>query len=118
MHHKIIADESVDFRIVSKLRKENYEVISILEGYRSFPDKKVLELARKHEAVLLTEDSDFGEWVFSHKKKGFGVIFLRYKHHNVEKILNSLLLVLSKYKDTLFNKFTVIKATKIRIRDI
>jgi predicted nuclease of predicted toxin-antitoxin system len=116
--HRIIVDESVDIRIVNKLRKENYNIISILEEYRSIPDKEVLKLAQKHEAILLTEDSDFGEWVFSHKKRGFGVIFLRYKPHDLEKILNSLLLILSKYKDTLFNKFAVIKTTKIRIREI
>jgi predicted nuclease of predicted toxin-antitoxin system len=73
--HRIIVDESVDIRIVNKLRKENYNIISILEEYRSIPDKEVLKLAQKHEAILLTEDSDFGEWVFSHKKRGFGVIF-------------------------------------------
>lgn len=118
MRHKIIVDESVDFRIINKLRNENYNIISILEEYRSISDKEVLAIAEEQEAVLLTEDSDFGEWVFSHKKKGFGVIFLRYKHHDFEKILNSLLLVLNKYKDTLFNKFAVIKTTKIRIREI
>lgn len=118
MLHRIIVDESVDIRIVNKLRNENYNVISILEEYRSISDKEVLHLAKKHEAVLLTEDSDFGEWVFSHKKKGFGVIFLRYKQHDLEKILDSLLLVLNRHKDTLFNKFAVIKTTKIRIREI
>jgi len=116
--HRIIVDESVDIRIANKLRNENYNIISILEKYRSIPDKEVLKLAQKYEAVLLTEDSDFGEWVFSHKKKGFGVIFLRYKHRDIEKIMNSLLLVLNKYKDTLFNKFAVIKTTKIRMREI
>ena len=100
------------------MRNENYKVISILEEYRSISDKEVLRLARKYEAILLTEDSDFGEWVFSHNKKGFGVIFLRYKQHDLEKILDSLLIVLNKHKDTLFNKFAVIKTTKIRIREI
>jgi len=118
LHHKIIADESVDFRIVKQLRKEGFGVISILEKYRSIHDKEVLELAKKYKAILLTEDSDFGEWIFSHKEKCDGVIFLRYKPIDIEKILNSLVHILDKYKDTLATKFAVIKVNKIRIRDI
>ena len=118
MYHKILADESVDFRIVKKLRENGFSVISVLEKYRSIPDKKVLELAKKYKSILLTEDSDFGEWVFSHKERNVGVIFLRYKPNDIENILNSLLHILNKYKDTLSNKFTVIKANKVRIREI
>ncbi len=61
MLHRIIVDESVDIRIVNKLRNENYNIISILEEYCSIPDKEVLKLAQQYKAVLLTEDSDFGE---------------------------------------------------------
>ncbi|MFQ5751894.1 MAG: DUF5615 family PIN-like protein [bacterium] len=118
MRYKIVADECVDFRIVTNLRTEGIEVISILEKYRSIPDKKVLELARLNKAILLTEDSDFGEWIFAHKEKGVGVIFLRYEPVDIDKILNSLISVLNKYKETLSNKFTVIRPQKIRIRDI
>lgn len=118
MHLKILADECVDFRIIKKLRTEGFTVISVLEKYRSIPDKKVLELARKSKAILLTEDSDFGEWIFSHKEKGVGVIFLRYKPNDIEIMLRSVIYLLNKYKDTLSNKFTVIKPRKIRIRDI
>jgi len=118
LYPKIFADESVDFGIVKKLRKEGFDVISVLEKYRSSPDKKVLELAREHKAILLTEDSDFGEWVFSYNEKDVGVIFLRYKSNDIEKISDSLINILNKYKDTLFNKFAVIKANKIRIREI
>ncbi|MGR3310153.1 MAG: DUF5615 family PIN-like protein [Candidatus Brocadiales bacterium] len=118
MYHKILADESLDFRIVKKLRQEGFDVISVLEKYRSIPDKKVLELTKESNAILLTEDSDFGEWIFSHKEKGVGIIFLRYKPNDIERILNSLIHVLNKYKDTLSNKFTVIKANKIRLREI
>lgn len=89
-----------------------------MEKYRSIQDKKVLELARECESILLTEDSDFGEWIFSQREKSMGVIFLRYKPDDIEKISNSLIHVLNKYKDTLSNKFAVIKANKIRIREI
>jgi len=108
LHHKILVDESVDYRLVKKLRTEGFDIISVLEKHRSIKDKEVLELAKKHNAVLLTEDSDFGEWVFSHKEKSV----------DIEKISHSLVHIMNTYKDTLANKFAVIKVNKIRIRDI
>jgi predicted nuclease of predicted toxin-antitoxin system len=116
--HKILADENLDFRIVKRLRQEGYEVISILEDYRSIMDREVLEISREFNALLMTEDNDFGEWIFSHKEKTTGVIFLRYASKDIYEIINTILNLLNKYDDSLFNKFTVVTVNKIRIRDI
>lgn len=118
MPHKILADENLDFRIVKRLRQEGYEVISILEDYRSIMDREVLEISRELNALLITEDNDFGEWIFSHKEKTTGVIFLRYASKDIYEIINTILNLLNKYDDSLFNKFTVVTVNKIRIRDI
>jgi len=118
LFHKILADESVDNRIVKRLRQENFEVISVLEECRSIPDKKVLEMAKEHHAILLTEDKDFGEWVFSYQERDVGIILLRYRPDDIERIFISLVLILNKYGDTLSNKFAVLKVKKIRIREI
>jgi len=66
---------NVDFRIIKDLRDKGFNVISILDDYRSFSDKEVLQLAMDKKALILTEDKDFGEWVFAHKEKNLGVIF-------------------------------------------
>ena len=118
MHLKILADESLDFRIVTELRNKGFEVISVLREYQGSSDKTVLELARKHNALLVTEDSDFGEWVFSHKEKNVSVIFLRYKSEQLEDIASSLIKLLNKYDVSLYGKFAVITVKKIRIREI
>jgi len=118
LFHKILADESVDYRIVKKLRQENFEVISILEECPSVPDKKVLELAKEYNAILLTEDKDFGKWVFSYQERDVGIILLRYRPDDIERIFNSIVVILNKYGDTLSNKFAVLKVKKIRIREI
>lgn len=81
-------------------------------------DAQILELAREHKALLLTEDADFGEWIFSHKAKSVGIIFLRYKSDEFENLKNSLLTLLKQYGDSLYNKFIVISANKIRIREL
>lgn len=76
----------------------------------------MLDLAREHRAILLTEDSDFGEWVFAYKKDFVNVIFLRYKASEIEQITQSLLGVLESRQLLLPNRFVVITPRKIRAR--
>jgi len=114
----ILADESVDYRIVKALRNSGYEVSAVLENYQGFSDKDVLKAARSEEALLVTEDKDFGEWVFAHKEKGVGVILLRYQSNELKQITDSLTNLLNKYGESLIQKFTVIKVRKIRIREL
>lgn len=115
---KILADEDVDYRIVKELRNKGFEVVSVLEDYKSISDKEVLKIAKKQGALLITEDKDFGEWVFAHKEKSVGIIFLRYKPDELKKITESLINLLLKYTDSLYKKFTVIKVNKTRIREL
>jgi len=115
---KILADESVDFRIVKELINKGFEVISVLRSYQGASDKKVLELAREHTALLLTEDSDFGEWIFAHKEKNVSVIFLRYKSSELKNISYSLIKILNEQGVSLYGKFVVITPKKLRMREI
>ena len=62
----ILADENVDFRIISALRNLDFQVISIQEDYKSIPDSEVIKISKESNSIILTEDKDFGEWVFAH----------------------------------------------------
>jgi len=112
---KIVGDENVNYRIIKALREKGIEVLSIHEEYRGISDEEVLKLVVSVNGILLTEDSDFGEWVFAHKKKA-GVIFLRYPSQKIEEIIASLLKILE--KENLQNKFVVITPKKVRIREL
>jgi len=114
----ILADESVNYKIVKELRNHGFEVISILEKHPSISDKAVLERSIEYEAIVLTEDSDFGEWIFAHKAKANGVIFLRYNTQDFVEITDSLIKVLNTAGDLLYGKFLVITVKKVRMREI
>jgi predicted nuclease of predicted toxin-antitoxin system len=114
----LLADEDVNFNIIRELRKHSFEITSILEDYRSALDEEVLKISEDTESILITEDKDFGEWVFAHKVKVNGVIFLRYDPRDLIKISESLIKVLSSYGTKLYGKFVVITPKKIRIREI
>ncbi len=114
----IVADENVDCRIIRKLRLAGYHVYSILEEKRGLSDQGVIKEARKRDALLLTEDSDFGEWVFVHRLKSVGIIFLRYPALKYEEISASLSYLLESRGESLVHKFVVITPDKVRIRNL
>lgn len=60
---RFLADESVDFRIIKSLRGK-YDVQAVIEIHAGITDEEVLQLANHMEALLLTEDKDFGELTF------------------------------------------------------
>ena len=57
---KFVADESVDYQIVSRLREDGHEVLYIAETQSGASDDSVLTQANLQKAVLLTSDKDFG----------------------------------------------------------
>lgn len=114
----LVADENVDFRIVKALRNTGFKIISVSQDYKGLPDKQVLEVAKQNNAILLTEDKDFGEWVFAHKVKTYGIVFLRYKTDELEGVIRSLVKVLTDYDVSLQGKFVTLTIKKIRMREI
>ena len=118
MSLKLVIDEDVNYNIVIFLKNNNFNVISILEKYPGISDVEVLKIANELNAVIITEDSDFGVWLFAHKFKTAGVIFLRYNFQDLDLIKESLLKVITNYKNELIGKFIVLTPKKIRIREI
>ena len=116
MLSKIVADQSVDYRIIRYLKDSGSEILAIQDKYSGIPDDEVLEISINNKSILITEDSDFGEWIFAHKKKAIGVVFLRYHHTELNEIKTTLLKVLNETK--LFGKFIVITSKKVRKRDL
>jgi len=113
----IVADECVNFNIIRKLRDNGFEVYSILESNSGSSDEKVIAIAKEKKAILLTEDSDFGEWVFAHKIKDISVVFLRYSSSDLAFFSQTIINIFSR-KEALYGKFIVLTHKKIRIREI
>lgn len=118
MYRSIVADESVDFRIVAALIEDGFDLYAVVRECPGISDKRVLEHASERNALLLTEDSDFGEWIFAHGQKGVSVLYLRYAHHELHEIIRALRMVLNNYEKGAVERFTVITPKKIRMRDI
>ena len=117
MKLRIIVDECVDLRIFKDAPENDYDFIFISKEHSGISDLQVIQLAEESSALIVTEDKDFGEWVFSHHKE-IGVIFLRFSSNDILKIKKSLFNIINKYQDKLLKFFTVISVKKIRMREI
>jgi predicted nuclease of predicted toxin-antitoxin system len=113
---KIVADACVDFSIVKTLRSLGLDVLSIIEESPSIPDEEVLNIAVSLNALLITEDKDFGELVFRLKLPHCGIILLRLNTVPSTKkgeVASSAILVhLAEFKDA----FSVFDGQNLRIR--
>ena len=118
MPETFLIDESVDQRIIRKLKPLDLNTILVSVVACGVSDDEVLKLAEMHDAILITEDRDFGEWIFAHGRQGVSIIYLRYRNEELEAITKALRTVLSNTSQNLRGKFIVITPKKIRIRDI
>ena len=114
----IIADENIDHSIIEAIRSIGIEVISVYESNRGIRDEQILALSRVPPRLILTEDKDFGEWVFAHNVRDVSVVFLRYAFQETPQI-SELVCTLPTHRLTdLIGCFTTITTQKIRIRRI
>ena len=59
-----LADECVDAALVRRLRGAGHDVIYAAEVASGTTDAQILRRANDEDRLLLTEDKDFGEFVF------------------------------------------------------
>ncbi len=113
----IIADENIDHLLIEKL-KQHFQVISIYESYRGASDNDIAEIATKENAIIITEDKDFGDLVFIHNQAHLSVILLRYTFIERNEIHEVLINILKQKSFELMGKFTTVTSKKIRTRNL
>ncbi len=113
---KLLADENIEFEIVSALREAGFDVSDIKEINPGIEDDAVLAIAKTTEALLLTYDKDFGELVFRERSATNGVVLLRLKKLPVSRKIRRLLDLFIEHKTELKGSFTVVSLNGLRIR--
>ncbi|HUT36406.1 MAG TPA: DUF5615 family PIN-like protein [Planctomycetota bacterium] len=112
---RFLADESCDFGVVRALRAAGHEVLAVAELAPSAGDPDILRLALAAERVLLTEDRDFGQFVFAHGHRAHGVLFLRYPRAVRGIIASNVVRLVSEEGSRLLGCFVVIQPGRVRI---
>jgi predicted nuclease of predicted toxin-antitoxin system len=114
----IVADENIDQSIIDYLRYNNKTVLSIREELPGISDIKVIDKAASEKALILTEDKDFGELIFSHGLKGCSVLLLRYKAANDHSFLGRILKAIQHYEINTGHYFYTVTPKNVRVRSI
>lgn len=116
-NEKFLADESVDFRLVTNLREDGYDIEAIVELSPGITDEQVLEVANRLKAILITEDKDFGELTYRLQQPNQGIVLIRMGGLPIQERLLRVRQLLVEHLQELRDKFTVITKDKIRIKD-
>lgn len=113
-----LADENFDLRLVDMIRKLEHKVHTIVELNSGIADDEVLQIANDLNAIILTEDKDFGELTYRLHKNSCGVVLLRLNGVSIYDKIKILEEVIKNNLNDLRNSFTVINKTKVRINKI
>jgi hypothetical protein len=112
---RFVADESCDFAVVRALRSAGHDIVAIAEISPRVGDEEILKLAREGGRILLTEDKDFGELIYTRALKSGGVILFRFPAAARGPMAAAALDVVTRAGDKLLSQFTVVQPGRIRI---
>lgn len=113
---QFVADENLDWPIIARLRAEGYTVIAVVELTPGISDSDVLDIANRHDAVLLTADKDFGELVYRQQQVFTGVVLVRLAGVTPQKKAQLVANAIAQLGHSLVGAFTVVTPTSVRHR--
>lgn len=74
---RFLLDECVPRHVGERLRADGHSVASVYDTTFGVPDEQVLSLSVGDDAILITEDKDFGTLVRKDGLRAIGVVLLR-----------------------------------------
>lgn len=111
---KFLVDESVEYKIVTFLREQGFNIFSVSEESPSILDPEVLKLAYKQKRVLITNDKGFSRLVFKERQKSHGVILIRLPNAITDEKISRLNEVINSKSKDLFKLFITIAEKQLR----
>ena len=113
----LVADECVEYEIVESLRQAGIPVLSIMEHHSGIKDTAVLKIAVDQNALLLTEDKDFGELVFRLHLPHYGILLVRFPNGFDPDVKAQCVVktIVDKFEE-IENRFSVLDERRLRIR--
>jgi len=111
---QFLADVNVEKTIIDFLRQFGYLVQSVAELSTSMLDEDILNYAQRNNFILITNDKDFGEFVFRQKKMTKGIILFRFENQKAIEKITTIQFVLEHHQDKITNHFVVLSPNKVR----
>lgn len=112
---RFLADESCDFAVVRAQREAGHDVEAVKDVLQGAPDHAVIDRADREAGILLTEDKDFGQLVFSGALNSPGVIFIRFPGSARQEMTSAVVKFVDDNADKIAQRFIVVQPGRIRI---
>jgi predicted nuclease of predicted toxin-antitoxin system len=112
----IVADENIDFRLIKRLRENDFDVFSIAESNFGIMDTNVLIIATERHSFLITEDKDFGDLAIRDSKPHNGILLIRRKRLNALEQIDIIMDIISNRSEELDKHFSVLRDNNLIIR--
>lgn len=109
-----LADECVAARLVNRLREDGHDVLYVAEIAAGLSDVDVINLARRDNRVLLTEDKDFGDLVFRRSWAVHGIVLMRVNSQSLQAA--RLVAAVEQYGERLVGHYVVVEDGRLRAR--
>lgn len=100
--------------LILALRAAGQDVTAVSEIAPGATDERVLALAADEKRVLITEDHDFGEIVFSRRQPTEGVVLIRFPARARSRLNAEMLEAVVKLGEGLLGAFTVVEPGRVR----
>jgi len=112
----VLADENLHQGIAERIAQAGHEVLRIADLAPSVSDDDVLALAVARQALLVTNDTDFGELVYRRSARHAGVLLVRLGDMPYAEQAVLLERTLAVHGQALRLAFSVLTARRLRIR--
>jgi len=112
---KFLIDVGVGKKVEEWLAESGYDVKTVRRIDPRAKDADILKLAVSEKRMVITMDKDFGELVFRSGKAHAGILILRLEDATGSEKAAVLKNIMGKYSDSLYGKFCVYHAGKLRI---
>ena len=113
---QFVVDESTGAAVADYLRSLGHDVLAVAEQMPQADDSDILDRAASEGRILITNDKDFGELVYSSGRVHRGVILLRLHDESSSNRVRMVKVILERYADRLADRFIVATEGGIRIR--
>jgi predicted nuclease of predicted toxin-antitoxin system len=112
---RFLVDECTGPTVAKWLKSLGHDVYSVYEKSKGSNDETILKITNKEKYILITNDNDFGELIFRHKKPHKGIILLRLDDNRPDNKITILDKLLKSFSKQLENNFVVVTEKKVRI---
>jgi predicted nuclease of predicted toxin-antitoxin system len=114
----IIFDENVEQHWIDVIAAQGHSCFVIRDKCPGISDNEVMEIVRSYRGLLITEDKDFGELIFSHQIPHVSVLFMRFDQPQYDQIEGFVLQAITEFLAQDEAQFITISRHKIRTRKL